>query len=191
MAKKKAAKSKEKAKTKTKAKIKTKAKTKAKIKTKAKTKAEIKTKAKTKAEIKTKAKAKIKTKAKAKAKESDSPVTKVRSKPKNAAKPTTTIVLKPKIDPKILPNPKRTSAVPSIGKPLKPDRKLAAIIGKEALRREKVNELIWKYINEKGLRDPQNKRMIIADDKLKEVFDGKKTVTQFELNDFINKRLKK
>ena len=115
----------------------------------------------------------------------------MRSKPKNAAKPKTTIVLKPKIDPKVLPNPKRTSAVPAIGKPLKPDRKLAAIIGKDALRREKVNELIWKYINEKGLRDPQNKRMIIADDKLKEVLDGKKTVTQFELNDLINKRLKK
>ena len=163
MAKKKAAKSKE--------------KVKAKIKPDIKTKVKAKTKAKSKSDIKTK--------------ETGDPPTTVKSKPKNAAKPRTTIVLKPKIDPRVLPNPKRTSTVPSIGKPLKPDRKLAAIIGKEALRREKVNELIWKYINEKGLRDPQNKRMIIADDKLKEVFDGKKTVTQFELNDLINKRLKR
>jgi len=68
---------------------------------------------------------------------------------------------------------------------------LAAVIGKGALLREKVNELIWNYINERGLRDPQNKRMINADEKLKVVFDGKKQVTQFELNDLINKRLKK
>ncbi|MEE3234987.1 MAG: SWIB/MDM2 domain-containing protein, partial [Candidatus Latescibacterota bacterium] len=164
---------------------KTKAKSTAQTKTKAKSTAQTKTKAKSTAQTKTKAKSTAQTKTKA----TDKPIT--TRKPKNAAKPKTTIVLKPKIDPRILPNPKRNRTVPSIGKPLTPDKKLAAIIGKNALLREKVNELIWNYINERGLRDPQNKRMINADEKLKEVFDGKKQVTQFELNDLINKRLKK
>jgi upstream activation factor subunit UAF30 len=75
--------------------------------------------------------------------------------------------------------------------PLQPDDKLAAIVGKDPLPRTEVTKRVWDYIRQNNLQDPQDKRTIRADDKLKAVFDGKDAVTMFELTKLVNGHLKK
>jgi chromatin remodeling complex protein RSC6 len=48
---------------------------------------------------------------------------------------------------------------------------------------------IWDYIKKNNLQNPQNKREIVADDKLQAVF-GKKKVSMFEMNKHIAQHLK-
>jgi upstream activation factor subunit UAF30 len=52
-----------------------------------------------------------------------------------------------------------------------------------------VTSAIWAYIKKHNLQDPKNKRNILADDKLKAVFGGKKTVTMFEMTALVSKHL--
>ncbi|HEV2847257.1 MAG TPA: SWIB/MDM2 domain-containing protein [Thermoanaerobaculia bacterium] len=75
--------------------------------------------------------------------------------------------------------------------PLQPDDKLAAVVGKDPLPRTEVTKKIWEYIRENNLQDPNDKRTIRADAKLKAVFDGKDSVTMFELTKLVNAHLKK
>ena len=44
-----------------------------------------------------------------------------------------------------------------------------------------MTKKLWDYIKKHKLQDPANKRNINADDKLKKVFDGKSTVSMFEM----------
>ena len=66
---------------------------------------------------------------------------------------------------------------------------LAAVIGSAARPRTEVTSAIWTYIKKHDLQDPKNKRNILADDKLKAVFGGKKTVTMFEMTALVSKHL--
>ncbi|MEC7226123.1 MAG: SWIB/MDM2 domain-containing protein, partial [Candidatus Latescibacterota bacterium] len=66
---------------------------------------------------------------------------------------------------------------------------LGAVIGTEAIPRKEITHKIWDYIHKNGLQDSQNKRMINADEKLKEVFDGKKQVSMFEMTKLVNEHL--
>jgi chromatin remodeling complex protein RSC6 len=75
-------------------------------------------------------------------------------------------------------------------KPLTPSAALAAVIGPAAQPRTEVTSKLWAYIKKNGLQDKVNKRMINADDKLKEVFGGKKTVSMFEMTKLVSKHLK-
>jgi upstream activation factor subunit UAF30 len=75
--------------------------------------------------------------------------------------------------------------------PLTPDAALAAVVGKEPLPRTEVTKKIWEYIRENNLQDPNDKRTITADAKLKAIFDGKDSVTMFELTKLVNAHLKK
>lgn len=75
-------------------------------------------------------------------------------------------------------------------KPMTPSADLAAVIGSSAMPRTQVTKKIWDYIKKNGLQDQKNKRNINADDKLKAVFGGKKTVTMFEMTKLVNKHLK-
>jgi len=75
--------------------------------------------------------------------------------------------------------------------PLQPDDKLAAVVGKDPLPRTEVTKRVWDYIRANNLQDPNDKRTIRADDKLKAVFDGKDSVTMFELTKLVNAHLKK
>jgi chromatin remodeling complex protein RSC6 len=75
--------------------------------------------------------------------------------------------------------------------PLTPDAALAAVVGKEPLPRTEVTKKIWEYIRENNLQDPNDKRTIKADAKLKAIFDGKDSVTMFELTKLVNAHLKK
>jgi len=66
---------------------------------------------------------------------------------------------------------------------------LAAVIGGDARPRTEVTSAIWTYIKKHDLQDPKNKRNILADEKLKAVFGGKKTVTMFEMTALVSKHL--
>lgn len=75
-------------------------------------------------------------------------------------------------------------------KPVQPDEKLAAIIGNEAVPRTEVTRKLWDYIRANSLQDPSNKTRIIADAKLKEVFDGREQVTMFEMTKLVFNHVK-
>ncbi|MFL5358396.1 SWIB/MDM2 domain-containing protein [Archangium sp.] len=74
-------------------------------------------------------------------------------------------------------------------KEMTPSPELAAIVGNKPLPRTQVVSKIWDYIKKNNLQDAKNKRQINADDKLKPVFGGKKSVTMFEMTALVNKNL--
>ncbi|MBV9218023.1 MAG: hypothetical protein JO366_10500 [Methylobacteriaceae bacterium] len=78
---------------------------------------------------------------------------------------------------------------PALLKPLQPSKELAAVVGAKPLSRPEVVSKIWEYIKKHKLQNPENKREILADDKLSPVF-GKKKVTMFEMNKHIAQHLK-
>ena len=47
---------------------------------------------------------------------------------------------------------------------------------------------VWAYIKANNLQNPQNKREIVADDRLRKVF-GKDKVTMFETNKYLAQHL--
>ncbi len=67
---------------------------------------------------------------------------------------------------------------------------LEAVIGKGPMTRGEVVKKIWDYIKSHNLQNPQNKRNILADDKLKAVFGGKSEVTMFEMTKLVSAHLK-
>ena len=75
-------------------------------------------------------------------------------------------------------------------KPMTPSKDLAAVIGDKPMPRTEVTKKLWAYIKRNGLQDAKNKRNINADDKLKPVFSGKKTVSMFEMTKLVSKHLK-
>ena len=70
-------------------------------------------------------------------------------------------------------------------KPVRPDDKLAAVIGNEPVPRTEVTRKLWDYIRNHGLQDPSNKTRINADDKLKDIFGGRQQVTMFEMTKLV------
>ena len=76
-------------------------------------------------------------------------------------------------------NKKSNSA---LAKPLQPSPELAAIVGSSPLPRTEVVSKVWEYIKATNLQNPENKREILADDKLRPVFGGKDKVSMFEMN---------
>jgi chromatin remodeling complex protein RSC6 len=75
-------------------------------------------------------------------------------------------------------------------KPMTPSSTLAEVVGSKPMPRTEVTKKIWQYIKKKGLQDSKNRRNINADEALKAVFGGKKTVTMFEMTKLVNKHLK-
>ena len=75
-------------------------------------------------------------------------------------------------------------------KPVKPDATLAAIVGDKPMPRTELTKKLWAYIKKHGLQDKKNRRNINADEKLKPVFNGKGTVSMFEMTKLVNKHLK-
>lgn len=66
---------------------------------------------------------------------------------------------------------------------------LEAVVGKGPMTRGEVVKKIWEYIKERNLQNPQNKRNIMADDKLKPIFGGKDEVTMFEMTKLVSTHL--
>jgi upstream activation factor subunit UAF30 len=74
-------------------------------------------------------------------------------------------------------------------KPLQPSKELAQVVGDKPLPRTEAVSKIWTHIKKNNLQNPQNRREILADDKLEPVF-GKKKVTMFEMNKLLAGHLK-
>jgi chromatin remodeling complex protein RSC6 len=103
---------------------------------------------------------------------------------KSTAKKTTTTATKESAPKKAAAKKRAPNA--AFMKPMQPSADLAAIVGNKPLPRTEVTKKVWEYIKKKGL---QNGREITADDSLKNVFGGKKTVTMFEMTALVNKHL--
>ncbi len=77
----------------------------------------------------------------------------------------------------------------ALQQPLQPSKELAAVVGTNPLPRGEVVSKMWDYIKKNNLQNPENKREILADDKLEPIF-GKKKVTMFEMNKHLAQHLK-
>jgi len=75
-------------------------------------------------------------------------------------------------------------------KPMNPSATLAAVVGSSPTPRTEVTSKLWGYIKRNNLQDKTNRRMINADDKLREVFGGKRQVSMFEMTKLVSKHLK-
>ena len=80
-------------------------------------------------------------------------------------------------------------AVGGLARPVQPSADLAAVVGSDPLPRSQVVSKVWDHIRKNNLQNPQNKREIVADDKLRKVF-GKDRVTMFEMNKHLSNHLK-
>ena len=78
----------------------------------------------------------------------------------------------------------------ALQQPLQPSAELAAVVGSGKLARGEVVSKMWDYIKKNNLQNPANKREILADAKLKPIFDGKDKVSMFEMNKHLAKHLK-
>lgn len=83
---------------------------------------------------------------------------------------------------------KGTSARGGLSRPVTPSADLAAITGSDPLPRSQVVSKVWDHIRKNNLQNPQNKREIIADDKLRKVF-GTDRCSMFEMNKHLSRHL--
>ena len=111
-----------------------------------------------------------------------SPVAKKAAPAKTAAKPAVKKVAAKSATPRT-PNA-------AFMKAMTPSAVLAAVVGSTPLPRTEVTKKVWEYIKKLDLQNPQNRRMIDADEKLKAVFGGKKQVSMFEMTKLISDHLK-
>lgn len=80
-------------------------------------------------------------------------------------------------------------ANPALMKPMNVSATLAAVIGPGPEPRGQVMKKLWEYIKKNNLQNPQNKRNIVADEKLLPLFDGKKEISMFEMTKLVSKHL--
>ncbi len=86
-------------------------------------------------------------------------------------------------------DPNAPKKMDALQKPLTPSPELAEIVGKDMLPRGQVVSKVWDYIRKHNLQKPTDKRVIVADAKLKKVF-GVDECTMFEMNKYLAKHLK-
>jgi len=90
------------------------------------------------------------------------------------------------------PVKKKTARKPNAAflKPVQPDDLLAAVIGAKPIPRTELTKKLWDYIKKNKLQDAKIRTQINADDKLKPVFNGKKSVSMFEMTKLVSGHLK-
>lgn len=77
----------------------------------------------------------------------------------------------------------------ALSKKLKPSAKMAEILGSsEPLSRADAVKGLWDYFKRNNLQNPENKREILADEKLRPLF-GKAKITMFEVGTIVNSNL--
>jgi upstream activation factor subunit UAF30 len=86
-------------------------------------------------------------------------------------------------------NRSKTGKTDGAHKTVQPSPELGAVVGNDPLKRTEVVSKVWDYIKKNDLQNPENRREILADDKLEKVF-GKKKVTMFEMNKHLSQHLK-
>ena len=75
-------------------------------------------------------------------------------------------------------------------KPVQPDAKLAVVVGSKPLPRTELTKKLWVYIKKNKLQDSKKKTQINADEALKAVFNGKKSVSMFEMTKLVSGHVK-
>lgn len=78
---------------------------------------------------------------------------------------------------------------PAFMKAMTPSGELAAVVGNNPMPRTEITKKVWEYIRKNNLQDQANKRQINADDNLRKVFGGKKSVSMFEMTKLVNQHL--
>ncbi|EXB76660.1 Upstream activation factor subunit spp27 [Morus notabilis] len=68
-----------------------------------------------------------------------------------------------------------------IMKPRRVSPEMQALVGAPEISRTQALKLIWAHIKENNLQDPENKRIIICDEKLKKIFKGRDRVGFLEV----------
>ncbi|KAI7744027.1 hypothetical protein M8C21_019618 [Ambrosia artemisiifolia] len=63
--------------------------------------------------------------------------------------------------------------------------------GRTEIPRTEVLKVIWAHIKQNGLQDPNNKRVIVCDEKLKKIFGEKDQVGFLEIAGLISPHFKK
>ncbi|KAK1358955.1 Upstream activation factor subunit spp27 [Heracleum sosnowskyi] len=69
-------------------------------------------------------------------------------------------------------------------RPVSPE--MQAVVGVSEIPRTQALKLIWAYIKENNLQDPENKKIIICDEKLKKIFKGNERVGFLEVAGLIS-----
>ncbi|KAL3730349.1 hypothetical protein ACJRO7_027370 [Eucalyptus globulus] len=69
-------------------------------------------------------------------------------------------------------------------RPVSPE--MQALVGVPEIPRTQALKLIWAYIKEHNLQDPENKKVIMCDEKLKKIFAGKDRVGFLEIAGLIS-----
>jgi chromatin remodeling complex protein RSC6 len=84
--------------------------------------------------------------------------------------------------------PKKTARKPNAAfmKPVTPDSVLAAVVGSKPMPRTEVTKKLWEYIKKNNLQDPKVRTQINADAALKAVFNGKSSVSMFEMTKLVS-----
>ncbi len=72
---------------------------------------------------------------------------------------------------------------------VKPDEALARVVGPEPKPRTEITKKMWDYIKEHDLQDPEDRRTIVADDKLRPIFNGQDRVSMFEMTKLMNEHV--
>jgi chromatin remodeling complex protein RSC6 len=75
-------------------------------------------------------------------------------------------------------------------KPVTPDDKLAKVVGAAPLPRTELTKKLWAYIRKHGLQDKKVRTQINADETLQAVFNGKKSVSMFEMTKLVSGHVK-
>ncbi|KAG1342047.1 protein TRI1-like [Cocos nucifera] len=73
-----------------------------------------------------------------------------------------------------------------ITKPRPVSSELQALLGVKEIPRTQALKQIWAYIKENNLQDPENKRVIVCDEKLKKIFGGRDRVGFLEISGLLN-----
>lgn len=76
-----------------------------------------------------------------------------------------------------------------LAKPMNLSAELQDVVGEGPMPRTEVTKALWVYIKENNLQDENDKRKIVADEKLRKIFDGKDTVDMFEMTKLVSKHL--
>jgi len=76
-------------------------------------------------------------------------------------------------------------------KPVQPNAKLALVVGEQPLHRTELTKKLWVYIKKNNLQDKKVRTQINADEALKAVFGGKKSVSMFEMTKLVSNNLVK
>ena len=85
---------------------------------------------------------------------------------------------------------KKRKANPALMKPVTPSALLAAVVGPKPAPRGQMTKRLWDYIKKNKLQDKVKKTMIHADENLKAIFGGKKSVSMFEMTKLVSKHIK-